>query len=389
MPFLFLDIDVNVLKSADSVVAICISVVILILSLHLLYQLFVKYAARSLKYKFLCAVFSMMNIPLTICNWLTRIADNAQRRFLFNTCFNIFYNLVNVSLYLIIIIRLHDTFSNSVYRTSSMMYIFLLLLVACYFIIYSVWITNNILRNEETNDLNDTYDSFDAFLFNLVINASLLIIGLILTVVIIYLFCRNLILLAASINSPKVRTSTTTKDVELTSSHSSTNITKEYILTRTQSPNANNLIEKLTPSTPLMSSASIDQNEAFTLDEGASFHLNSEQRRLISLTVRLIVLNVPALISRVVIWSLSITTRWLGYFENTNIHNDYETEGMYDHILYWMLRSCMIPLDIVLNYFCVYLAFDFAAQYYKWICFIHKLCSLCFERAVTRRIEPT
>ena len=258
-----------------------------------------------------------------------------------------------------------------------------------YFIIYWVWITIYAL-NYDQNGYNFEKYSFATFLIEFVCKFLLFSIDLILTIIITYLFCRNLILLAASIKNTK-RTVSSKKaikykeDVELTETKSA--CSPSITIRANNTLSAKIRLFTSTASTSLLSSSTETikyEYETTQIDGIGEIYLNGKQKRLICLTVRLIVLTVPAMISTSFVWISSMIAWYLGYFEDETIFDEEMQSN--DHYLYWMLRVIIIPMDTILNFLCVYLAFDFAAQYYSWLCLIHNLCYNCFKRAVKRRI---
>ena len=109
--------------------------------------------------------------------------------------FNIFYNIVNVSLYLIIVLRYHETFKLSAYKSSNTLYRIIFALIAGYFGCYSLWIAVYATNYDHFNL------SSSAFMVLFGAEVLLLMMDLILTVIITFLFCRNLVLLTVSITN--------------------------------------------------------------------------------------------------------------------------------------------------------------------------------------------
>ena len=360
------NMDVN---SVESVVNVCIAISILLLSFHLLHYLFIDLHSTeiSFRYKVLCCTFSMTCIPLTICNWSSNIAVDEESQFILDLFFNVFYIIVNVTLYLIIDLRYYETFKHSPYRPSNRTQCCLLALITAYFMIYSLWIITYLLSHHR-----DAYIySLPVFLILFISEMFLLLIDLILTVCITYLFCRNLILLAASIGNSK---ETVGKSIHREIEFTDTSLFSSSV----QRPASTNTIILPVTSTPLMSS-SLD---CIKYENEDSVHLNGNQQRLISLTVRLIVLTVPAMISTSVVWIVSLTAWYLDYF----VDNDGKYRQVHEDKVYWTLRVIIIPIDTVLNFLCVYLAFDFVSHWYKRICCVSEICENLFKIAIKKRI---
>merc|ERR1712228_1162957 len=174
--------------------------------------------------------------------------------------------------------------------------------------------------------------------------------------VITYLFCRNLILLTASIHSTQSKKTMTASvrnfDVELMQ-------TMEKSKSNTSTASTSLLLSRC------------------RITEKKKIHLNDKQNRLISLTVRLIVLTVPAMISTSFVWIASLISWCLEYFG---------FEEMYK-MVHWTLRVVIVPSDTILNFLCVYLAFDFVVQYYTLLCCVHKMCENVFKNEIKKQIE--
>eukprot|EP01084_Bolivina_argentea_P165877 288099_1 len=351
----------------ESVVAICVAVVISILSLHLVHHLFTEKYEMSLTLKILCFIFCCTYIPLTICNWFS-FTVGRENRFIYNLFFNIFYDIINLCLYSIIVLRYHQTFRLSQYRSSNKMYIFIFGLIITYFTIYSIWILMYALAYDYTGQYQ-----LSTFLTLFITESFLLIIDGILTVIINYLFCRNLVLLAVSITYNKHNDSqySNTKKVELVEpSKSSTNISTTDTITTPSKPNTS------TATTSLLYDGSISFNKKHNNMDNY-YTLNEKQKRLIAVTIRLIILTLPAMITTSLVWIVSLSSWYLHYFGPKNIYM----------INNWILHVIIVPCDSMSNFLCVYLAFDFVAQYYDIVCCcIHTKCYNMFEKIIQRKI---
>lgn len=384
--------DVN---SSESVVAICVGIIIVILSLHLLHHLFIEKENIPLLLKILCCIFCLSYIPSTICNWFSYIVDRSDR-WLYNLLFNAFYDVINCTLYCIIIYRYHETFKSSQYKGSKRLYIFIFTLIAIYFISYAIWIV--------IYSINYNYKDYSTLTFVILFGSEviLLLIDSILTIIITFLFCRNLVLLTVSItannemyNRQKRKTSTKkhghhkrkgkkqkNERIELVepsqSGTTSSTITTTTTTTTTLHVSSKSRSRISTDKTSLLSSDS-NSDLYYVEEEYLKHELNEQQERLLSLTVRLIILTVPAMLSTSIVWIVSLIGWTFQYYQGS--------DNIYYVAIIWILHVMIIPFDSICNFLCVYLAFDFVQEYYNFLCcFLHNCCYNMFKRIITKRI---
>eukprot|EP01084_Bolivina_argentea_P118755 210652_1 len=165
---------------------------IVILSIHLLYHLLFKLGSMNKLMKILCVIFSIAYIPMTISNILTETEPEEKRR-KWLIIMNASYDAINVSLYLIIVLRFHSTFYDTIYQPAKIVYIFIFTLITLYFFSYLAWFIAysdyiyHVSRNRSLQII-------------IISETAMLIIDIILSAAITYLFCTNLFKLTLSMS---------------------------------------------------------------------------------------------------------------------------------------------------------------------------------------------
>ena len=427
MPLSFVEeSDNTLLIIIQTTTATCI----MILAFHLLYHLFFKLADLNKFMKILCTVFSIAYIPMSISNVLTETVPEHKRK-PYLVLMNASYDVINVTLYLIIVLRFYDTFSQTMYQLSKKTYVLIFTLITIYFLAYNTWFVAylNGLFSDETRSVGIV----------IIMEAILLIDDMILSVVITYLFCKSLFKLTLSLSSvsidheydlidhksPEIKGCDVDKEIEnevtwtnsaqtmkTPSRHRNCNeetLTKQYDEMSTSIGNPSmfspqlkskksSSILSLSIKTSLMMTSSIYYNKKTGGDSHMEEECDSEmgilsrsdrpntnmtgisnkQQQLIAVATRLMILTVPAVVTTTLVWAISLTA-WIAlYNNNMNIY----------HLFRWLLHVFFLPLDGVANFLCVYLNFKFSRTLYNRLCCgINRFCENCWAIVTELKVE--
>jgi len=318
-----------------------ITIIIIPLGIHLLYQLLCSPHRCDSKVpiepsvKVLCCIFALLFVPQTICNLMVEICSisdytsDTPQRSRWNLAMNIFYALVNVCLYLIVIQRYYLTFSDSAYSSRPALFVLISSLVLLYSFMYCCYV---IVYSSEARFFADEHQ---ANKFYIAENLTLLLVDALFSVVMIYLFCLKL------------------QRLILDSYRRSS--TAQFANTR--------------------------QDELGELTV-KNVRLSESQQKLIYVATKLVVITLPALLSTTVLWSVS-TCAWF-------VEDTHPNSRMLPLLIHG-LHALFVPINIVCNFCCIYLHFEFNKKVYSILCYSLDKCCLkcCIYITGLRIVEQT
>lgn len=105
-----------------------------------------------------------------------------------------------------------------------------------------------------------------------------------------------------------------------------------------------------------------------------TINLNVTQQKMIMIATKMVILTLPAMLSSCILWTVS-TWSW--------ILNDNDPTAPILPILTNTLHAVLIPLDIITNFLCIYLNFDFTKRLYRCICCGFDKCCLNCCKCIT------